>query len=115
MRLLPNERESEESPARERLGWKAVVSILALHVTGVAVATYPTVLKLGTTLPEGGDPLQHLWGMRWYKTCLLEGRPTQDRPDRGLQPRAATVIVAHHRDGAAPPVPHGPYQTGPHG
>ena len=46
-----------------------------VHVAGVAVATYPTVLTLGSTLPGGTDTLQHLWVMRWYKTCLLEGRP----------------------------------------
>jgi hypothetical protein len=72
--MLDN-REGEGSPASQRLGWKAGVAIVALHAAGLAVATYPTVLTLGSTLPGGMDSLQHLWVMRWYKTCLLEGRP----------------------------------------
>src|SRR5262249_20998963 len=32
------------------------------------------VLSLGSDLPEACDALQHLWVMRWYKTCLFEGR-----------------------------------------
>src|SRR5262245_49011780 len=58
----------------ERLGWKAVVLILGFHLAGLAVATYPTMLTLGSTVTGRPAALQHLWIMRWYKTCLLEGR-----------------------------------------
>jgi hypothetical protein len=72
---MANNRDGERTQTSPQLGWKATVGILALHATALAIATYPTVLTLGSTLPGGDDALQHLWVMRWYKTCLLEGRP----------------------------------------
>ena len=39
-----------------------------------AAATYPVCRNLATCLPSLADPIQHLWVMRWYRTCLLEGR-----------------------------------------
>jgi hypothetical protein len=56
------------------LGWKTPLVVLAFYVACVAAATYPVVLSFGTTVPDLLDPLQHLWILRWYKTCLLEGR-----------------------------------------
>ncbi len=67
------ESNDEESP-RERLGWKSFLAILALHTAALACATYPMVLNLGTKLPEAFDSLQHLWLMRWYRSCLWEGK-----------------------------------------
>src|SRR4051812_28042204 len=58
----------------ERLGWKTLALIVALHAVALAVPTSPTVLTLKETVPGRFDPPQHLWIMRWYKTCLLEGR-----------------------------------------
>jgi hypothetical protein len=55
-------------------GRKALGLTVALHAVCLALATYPTVLSMGSTVPDRGDTLQHLWVMRWYKTCLLEGR-----------------------------------------
>ena len=60
-----------------RFGWpsRKVAALIVLLYAGVlAVATYPTVLSLGSTTPDRWDVPQHLWVMRWYKTCLLEGR-----------------------------------------
>jgi hypothetical protein len=51
-------------PASERFGWRAVVATVALHAVGLAVATYPTFLTLGSTLPGGSDTFQHLRVMR---------------------------------------------------
>jgi hypothetical protein len=61
-------------PARAKLGGKAVALILAFHVVAVAFATYPAITGLRSTLPKNMDVYQHLWVMKWYKTCLLEGR-----------------------------------------
>jgi hypothetical protein len=72
---MADDHGGERAPEREQLGWRAVLSILALYVAALAIANYPTVLTLGSTLPGGADAYQHLWVMRWYKTCLLEGRP----------------------------------------
>jgi hypothetical protein len=58
----------------ERLGASGLLALIAFQVLCVAVANYPALLTLGSTLPEASDTLQHLWVMRWYKTCLLEGR-----------------------------------------
>lgn len=64
-----------EAPAAEaRLGWKTAALVLAFYAACVAIVTYPFVLHLRSRLPSTVDPLQHLWVMRWYKTCLLEGR-----------------------------------------
>ena len=47
----------------------------AFYLVCLAIATWPRVLSFRSCLPERFDSLQHLWIMRWYKTCLLEGRP----------------------------------------
>ncbi len=59
---------------RTRLGWRTPALVLALYAACLVGATYPFVLHVRTQLPSTVDPLQHLWVMRWYKTCLLEGR-----------------------------------------
>ena len=55
-------------------GWKTASAVLALYAAILAVATYPMVVSIRTSLPSNVDPVQHLTIMRWYKTCLLEGR-----------------------------------------
>ena len=47
-----------------------IAGLLYLACLLVAVLPYP--LGLARNLPSAGDPSQHLWIMRWYKTCLLE-------------------------------------------
>lgn len=50
--------------------------LVACFLTVCALlASWPRVLTFGSTLPTLADPLQHLWIMRWYRTCLLEARP----------------------------------------
>jgi hypothetical protein len=46
----------------------------ALYVVAVVAATWPYALYFRSRLPSLNDPLQHLWIMRWYRTCLMEGR-----------------------------------------
>jgi hypothetical protein len=66
---------SHDAPgASPRLGWRSVVAVLALYLACVAVATFPMITVLGSRLPSLSDPVEHIWTMRWYKMCLLEGR-----------------------------------------
>ena len=65
----------EEATTQGQLGGKAMVLIVAFHAAAAAIATYPAVLVFRSALPANPDAWQHLWSMRWYKTCLLEGRP----------------------------------------
>ena len=58
----------------DRFGVGTVALVLAFYAACVALVTYPFVLHLRSRLPSLVDPLQHLWVMRWYKTCWLEGR-----------------------------------------
>ncbi len=46
----------------------------AIYLVTVIAATWPFVLTFRSRLPSLVDPLQHLWLMRWYRACLLEGR-----------------------------------------
>ncbi len=55
-------------------GWTTLGLVLAFYVACLTVATYPVVLLFRTHLPSLCDPLDHLWVMRWYKDCLVEGR-----------------------------------------
>lgn len=52
--------------------WLVVAGFLTVCAL---LASWPRVLTFGSTLPTLADPLQHIWVMRWYRTCLLEGRP----------------------------------------
>ncbi|QDV36750.1 hypothetical protein [Tautonia plasticadhaerens] len=49
-------------------------AVLGFYLAAVVGATWPFVTTISSRLPSTGDPLQHLWVMRWYKQCLLEGR-----------------------------------------
>jgi hypothetical protein len=70
-------------PERRWPGWAPLALGLVLYVLAVAIATYPVVLTFGSALPGGSpiDSLQHLWLMRWYKSCLLAGRLPLICPD----------------------------------
>ena len=46
----------------------------AFYTLCVSLATWPRVLWFRSCLPTLFDPLEHLWIMRWYKACLLEGQ-----------------------------------------
>jgi len=64
------------APAQNRwLGWRTILAILVFHATCLFAATYPAMLTFQSRrVGDAGDPYEHLWIMRWYKTCLLEGR-----------------------------------------
>ncbi|MFO0952170.1 MAG: hypothetical protein U0835_13675 [Isosphaeraceae bacterium] len=63
------------------LGWKTGAGVLGLYLACVAVATYPCVLTPHATLPGHVDAVQHLTVLRWYRTCLLEGRSPLSFPE----------------------------------
>ncbi len=65
--------EIQVQPARS--GWRTGAVALLLYAGCLAAATFPAITHLGSRLPTTlADPLMHLWVMRWYKSCLLEGR-----------------------------------------
>src|SRR4051794_38795674 len=67
--------EDERSPADRGWDGRTLALVLAFYVACLAVATYPLGRRFTTELAGSRlDPLQHLWIMRWYKACLLEGR-----------------------------------------
>ncbi len=58
-----------------RWSWaRTLAGVALLYAACVAVATYPMITRLGSRVPSLADPCQHLWIMRWYKSCLMEGR-----------------------------------------
>jgi hypothetical protein len=63
-----------DSPQGTGPGWRAFAIAAAVYTACVSLATWPRILWFRSALPSLGDPLQHLWIMRWYKTCLLEGQ-----------------------------------------
>ncbi len=52
---------------------QAVVVVLAFTLC-IAIVTWPYPKTITTHLPSDGDPLQHLWIMKWYEQCLDEGK-----------------------------------------
>ncbi|HEV3167358.1 MAG TPA: hypothetical protein VGZ22_25335, partial [Isosphaeraceae bacterium] len=66
---------SEGDAAGLSPGWKTLGLVVAFYTACAVWATYPIVKTLSSALPSPPlDPLQHLWIMRWYKSCLLQGR-----------------------------------------
>jgi hypothetical protein len=62
-------------------GGGTLAAVLVVYTTALVVATYPAARNLSTRLPSLSDPQMHLWVMRWYKACLLEGRAPALCPD----------------------------------
>jgi hypothetical protein len=66
---------------RGGLRLRTVVLVLLAYMVCLSIATYPRILALGSRLPAIADPVTHLWTLRWYRTCLLEGRSVFFLPD----------------------------------
>ena len=59
-----------------------LLAICTLYPLGITVANHPRVWHLGSDLPFSRlDTLQAITVMRWYKSCLLEGRSPLINPD----------------------------------
>src|SRR5438445_11886357 len=67
--------------AATRPGAATFLALLAFYLVAIALATYPAITTMGSRLPNLGDPLTHLWTMRWYKACLLEAKSPFRCPD----------------------------------
>lgn len=53
----------------------SLLLIIGSYLTCAFAATYPVGLTFGSQLPgQLTDPLEHLWLMRWSRSCLIEGR-----------------------------------------
>ena len=79
---MESARTSPERPASKARKWAIAGLVLALYAASVGLATYPRFLHFRHILPgHRSDPLQHLWIMRWYKSCLLQGRLPNYCPD----------------------------------
>ena len=63
--------ESVHQASAVNVRWLLIAGLLYLACLLLAVFPYP--LGFARNLPSAGDPSQHLWIVRWYKTCLLEG------------------------------------------
>ena len=48
-----------------------LAGVALLYAVCIAIATYPRITLLGSSVPSVADPCQHLWVMRWYKSCLM--------------------------------------------
>lgn len=55
-------------------GWVTLGLVLVAYLVVLSSATYPALALFRTHLPSLCDPLHHLWVMKWYSSCLLEGR-----------------------------------------
>jgi hypothetical protein len=66
--------DGQDEPGGSRFGLKALILVVAFHAVAVSIATYPAVATFRSAIPCNADPWEHLWIMRWYKTCLAEGR-----------------------------------------
>ncbi|RUL85737.1 hypothetical protein [Tautonia sociabilis] len=69
-----------EPAAGEDRRWHPL-AVLGLYTLAIVAATWPFATTFASRLPSLGDPLQHLWVMRWYRSCLLEGRSPLVCPD----------------------------------
>lgn len=68
-----NSVEGESRPGG-RAGVLRTAAVLGFYLAAVVGATWPFATTMASRLPSTGDTLQHLWVMRWYKQCLMEGR-----------------------------------------
>ena len=68
-------RSAETKPRAARFpGWVTLGLVLVAYLVVLSIATYPALALFRTHLPSLCDPLHHLWVMKWYSSCLLEGR-----------------------------------------
>ncbi len=67
--------DHEERSPEGRLAAVDLAVALTIFVAVALFASYPLISTIGRNVPGSlYDPLQHLWIMKWYRSCLLEGR-----------------------------------------
>ena len=68
---------------RSKVAWRPPLGAALGYLVALTAATWPFARTFAGRLPSLGDPLQHLWVMRWYKHCLMEWQSPMVAP--GLQ------------------------------
>lgn len=81
-------RERMQPPAADRAearggpGWPTVLAAAALYLGTLGGLGFRVFARFGTALPATlADPVQHLWILRWYESCLKSGRLPFLAPD----------------------------------
>ena len=82
---MPDDSEGGPESGRGRAawpGWGTSALALAAYAGGGGGRDLAGLRPFDTALPgPPGDPLQHLWIIRWSRACLLEGRSPFFCPD----------------------------------
>ncbi len=75
--------EEPDLPPPRWPGWVTLAGVGLLYVVGLVIATYPAAWTFGSRLAVSDltDPIQHLWILRWYRSCLESGRSPLFCPD----------------------------------
>ncbi|WP_169973320.1 hypothetical protein [Tautonia rosea] len=76
-----NATDHDPSTLDRKHSWWTPFAVSALYLMAIVGATWPFARTFTTRLPSTADPLQHLWVMRWYKQCLMQGRSPLVCPD----------------------------------
>ncbi len=72
---MPEDLATDTPDGSPRLRARDLLAVSLVFLACALIASYPLVWHLSTKIVGSlHDPLQHLWIMRWYRTCLLEGR-----------------------------------------
>jgi len=67
--------EANPDPSARRRPWSVWLLAALGYFVLASLATWPVVTRFGREIPgELTDPLEHLWIMRWLRSCLIEGR-----------------------------------------
>ncbi|MEP7012861.1 MAG: hypothetical protein ABJC13_21265 [Acidobacteriota bacterium] len=75
------EREGAEE-AHGGPGWRTVLAAAGLYLGVLVAIGFRVFARFGSVLPATlADPLQHLWILRWYESCLKAGRLPFLAPD----------------------------------
>jgi hypothetical protein len=68
--------------AREGPGRRTLFAAAALYLATLLAIGFRVFARFGSVLPATlADPLQHLWILRWYESCLKTGRLPYLAPD----------------------------------
>jgi hypothetical protein len=74
--------EANETAARGGPGWRTLLAAAVLYLGTLGAIGFRVFARFGSVLPATlADPLQHLWILRWYESCLKSGHSPFLAPD----------------------------------